>query len=152
MILHFGVIDLPYANAPKEFRRHKSAPAAGTETTGDVATWIENKYHVMEVYYNERGDYVADQMAESIKGAIENLMMGAPPVADPFLAGANSIEQDFKSMLSQRKFDGLIPGVPTKRAQEGRSLRFKSGYNPKGERPSFIDTGLYQASMKVWID
>lgn len=152
MILHFGVIDLPYANAPKEFRRHPTAPKAGTETTGDVATWLENKYHVMETYYSLQGDFVADQLAESIKGALENLMMGAPPSPDPFLAGASQIEKDFKDKLSQRAFDGLIPGLPTKAAKEGRSLRFKSGINPKGERPSLIDTGLYQASMKVWVD
>ncbi|EJC5177426.1 DUF1353 domain-containing protein [Salmonella enterica] len=40
-------------------------------------------------------------------------------------------------------------GVPTARALEGISKRFK---NRKGEpRPSFIDTGMFQASMRAWV-
>ena len=151
MILHFGVIDIPYANAPKTMKRHKTHGPAGTETTGDVATWLENKYHIYETYYGMREQFVADQMAESVKGAIENLMMGAPPTTDPFLAGTGKIEEDFKLMLSAKAFDGVIAGFPTKAAQEGVNHRMKSGRGPKN-RPSAIDTGLYQASSKVWVD
>jgi hypothetical protein len=150
MILHLGVIDIPYANAPKEYKAHKDHVTPGTETTGNVAVWLENKYHVMETYYELRGQFVADALAESLKSVLEDLMMGAPVTIDPFGSGTSQIESDFKATLSQRLLEGIIPGTPTMAAQKGVSRRFKSGYGPLN-RPSFIDTGLYQASFKSWI-
>ena len=79
-------------------------------------------------------------------------MMGAPVDAgSPFAAGESQIENRFKQFLSLREVEKLgIPGVPTKAALAGVSHRFKG--KKGGRRPSFIDTGLYQASFKAWID
>ena len=71
----------------------------------------------------------------------------------------------FKQFLAMRQIEGFgIPGVPTQAALNGVNHRFK---NPRGKwtgkgkdrkfqrnprRPSFIDTGMYQASSKAWFD
>lgn len=157
MILHLGVIDIPYANVPdemKKHRRHRAHPA-GSETTGDVATWLENKYHVVETFYELHEQQVIDTVTESVSDAVEALMSGAPiATVNPFSPGALSdIQSAFKQFLSNREIEALgIPGVPTQAALDGISHRFKNRRNPKGRRPSFIDTGLYQASFIAWMD
>jgi hypothetical protein len=49
-ILHLGVVDIPYVDAS----RKKSA----TATTGQVAGWLEDKYHPMEVFVALHGQDV----------------------------------------------------------------------------------------------
>ena len=138
MILHLGVIDVPYVDE------------GNLQTTGNVAQWLENRYGIMGFFAVQHGEDIADAMANSIAGALESLMMGAPPNGNPFAESMGQIEDFFRASLDAKEYDGL-PGVPTKRSLDRASLRFKSKKNPK-ERPSFIDTGLYQASFRAWID
>jgi len=58
MKLHLGVHDHPYVG--------KSGV-----TTGDVAEWLEGKYHVMEVFAGTYIDEISDAMADNVAGAIE---------------------------------------------------------------------------------
>lgn len=148
--LHLGVVDVPYSQAPSPRQRQ---PKAGTVTTGDVATWLENKYHVMEVFWEEKADAVIVPMLEkSITGAIENLFLGAPPSNDPFGGATSKIEDAFKLFLTTKEIERLgIPGVPTEAAKRGFSHRFKNPGKRRAARPSFIDTGLYVASFKAWF-
>lgn len=136
MKLVLGVLDIPYENG---------------QTTGDVAEILEAKYHIMETFSEVRELEMADAMADGMAGALESLMMGAPPSLDPFGDGTSAIENMFKDALSNREFDGLINGVPTRAAVKGKSNRFKSKKSG-GSRPSFIDTGQYQASFKAWVE
>lgn len=168
-VLHLGVIDIPYAgpsygpatkntkigqakrgkaNAPK-------ASAAQTSvTTGDVAMILEDHYHIMETFFKTREAMIAAVATQSMQDAIDNLVMGAPVTIDPFGDLTNEIEKEFKQFLSLREMDHMgIAGVPTMAALKGVNHRFKHPYaksNP--ERPSFIDTGLYQANFKAWVD
>ena len=136
-VLHLGVIDVPYA------RR-------GGKTTGDVAEILEAKYHVMEVFYRQNDAHVARSLEKSVAGALESLLLGAPPSIDAFGAGTSRIEDRFKQFLSRREIEKLgYPGVPTGAALRGVSHRFKKKRG--GRRPSFIDTGLYQSSFKAWV-
>lgn len=152
MILHLGVADIPYAHelAPDVGKRDKVP--GGTQTTGDVATWLEDKYRVMEVFFQEHGGDVAKSLEGSLAGALESLLMGAPASLDGFGEATSEIEAAFKTFLLSGEIERLgIPGVPTQAAIERRSARFKRG-KAKRQRPSFIDTGLYEANFIDWID
>lgn len=148
--LHLGVIDLPYSRAPG--RRKKST--AGTVTTGDVAGWLENRYHILEHFWQAHGAEVAADLEKSLQGAVESLFMGAPVQHDPFGTGTNEIEKRMKAFLSTQEIERIgFPGIPTKAALRGVSHRKKHPYrkgNPR--RPSFIDTGLMQSSYKAWVE
>lgn len=189
--LHLGVIDIPYATqVPEAARRvvHRvhadgsvetfTAAPSGGETTGDVAAILEDKYHVMEVFYEDLGaDLIMKALENSAAGAIESLLMGAAsgPFADfshvadaslrTRLESANTpsltisaraegeIEAAFRIFLDQREMDGVVPGVATAAAKKGVNHRFKHPYaKANKERPSFVDTGTYQAAFKAWVD
>jgi hypothetical protein len=151
MLLHLGVIDIPYADAPKS-RRSKTA--RGTQTTGDVAGWLEARYHVMETFFELHDQDVANDLANGLSGALENMMTGRSPLsADPFLGATSAIEDRFKKFLSDREMEQIgYPGVPTMAAQMGVNHRLKRPYKRRPARPSFVDTGLYSASFKSWVD
>lgn len=159
--LHLGVVDVPYAppqqaprKAPKRPGKARARRARQNQniTTGDVAEILEAKYHVMEIFYEEHQADVANDLAESMKNAVESLLLGAPPSLDPFGAATSSIENRMKQFLSNREMESLgYPGVPTMAALMGVSHRFKNPYKRRAARPSFVDTGLYMASMKAWV-
>lgn len=151
--LHLGVIELPYVEAPPApTKRGKAKPrTAGTLTTGDVASFLEAKYHVMEIFYEQHQDEIGADIAESLAGTLESTLMGAPLAADPFAQAAEDIGKKFKTFLEKKEMDSLgYPGVPTKASLEGVSPRFKSGKGPV--RPSFVSSALYESSFKAWVD
>jgi hypothetical protein len=146
--LHLGVIDVPYSQQRGPGAKHTRA----TITTGDVAEILEGRYGVMQKFYEQNEEAIAEQLTQSLVDAAEAMMQGAPTTLDPFGSATSKIEDRFKQFLSLQELDKAgIPGIPTKAAQEGRSSRFKKrkGGAP---RPSLIDTGLYQSSFKAWVD
>lgn len=172
-IIHLGVVDVAYSAAPAisvkaqsnktTLRRRKSkkpqpAPktsASGSfKTTGDVADILEAKYHVMEIFFELHENFIIGELKTSMEGALQNLALGAPPGSISLTAEAqSSIENDFRMFLGLREMDGLgYPGVPTQAALDGVSHRFLHPYAKRASRPSFIDTGLYQASFRAWVD
>lgn len=81
-------------------------------------------------------------------GQLENIIAGAPPSKDPFAEAMSKVHDLFVNFLDDEEMNGM-PGVPTLRALMGISKRFK---DKKGQpRPSFIDTGTYQAAMRAWV-
>lgn len=159
-ILHLGVVDIPYvqeatsAPAAKPGLRRKAAKprrvAVGAETTGDVATWLENKYHVMEHFYRLHEQEIADDVLMSMAGSLETAIMGGP-TSNPLASAESAIDARFRKFLANKELDQLgYPGIPTRAALTGVSHRFKRKRGPP--RPSFIDTGQYQASFKAWVD
>lgn len=136
MELHLGVVDIPYAD--------KSGA-----TTGDVAEWLENHYGVMQFFYSRHESEIAAALKDSVEGALESLLLGAPPSVNIFGAAVSQIEDIFRKFLDAKEMDGQ-PGVPTAASLRGESKRFKTKRGPP--RPSFIDTGLYEADFVGWID
>jgi hypothetical protein len=139
-VLHLGVIDQPYQT--------------GRESTGDVAEILEGKYGVMDHFVKKHEQDIANDLENSLKGALENVLLGGPPSSDPFAAATSAIDNRFKKFLSSKEMDSLgVAGVPTQASLAGTSKRFKQKQKKdRGPRPSFIDTGLYQASFKSWVD
>jgi hypothetical protein len=173
MFLNLGVIDLPYVAPPSAPKSRGPKPHAahakeyGNSTTGDVAEILEGKYHIMEVFFEWNAAEVTAYLEDSTEKACRSLFAGAPSTLNPFAGGTSKIEAAFKQFLAQGEIETFgIPGVPTQAALDGVSHRFKSGVNwawevgPNGKRrkvhgvrrPSFIDTGLYQASFKAWVE
>ncbi len=162
MILNLGVTDLPYADpeparkVPKKpgKRPRKPAERQGSLSTGDVAEILEAHYHVMEHFVELHGEEIAHQIENSMQGALENLLSGAPVPAghDIFGTAMSEIEDVFKNMLSNEELEKIgYPGLPTQAAIKGVSHRFKRPYAKRAKRPSLIDTGLYQSSFKAWV-
>ena len=149
--LHLGVIVQPYVTAPpprRKGRKPKKVTGA-TITTADVAGYLEAKYHVMEIFYQRHEKQIAQWLAESVEGAMEDLLAGAPFTADIFVGAMGNIEDRFKKFIDMKEMDGQ-PGVPTAASLKGVSKRFKLKRGPV--RPSFLDTTLYQGSFKAWTD
>lgn len=135
MILHLGVLDVPYQD------ENKSA------TTGQVAQILEDKYGVMTVFNEIHGQEIADDVASQLMGMLENIQAGAPmPTGDLFFP---KIDKAFRDYLNSGEWE-QTSGMPTKAALSGvRSGKMKKDSKA---RPSFIDTGLYRASFRSWID
>lgn len=159
--LHLGVLDIPYTDADEgprplpKARKGKQRPrgkaSSGARTTGDVAEILEAKYHVMETFYDLHEEEIVGDLLDSMEGALESLLMGGPAHGDPLAAATTQIEARFKVYLDSEEIaETATPGVPTKAALRGVNHRLKV---KRGERrPSFIDTGQYEASMKAWVD
>lgn len=166
MRLLLGVKDVPYSDdvspaltqtQARRARRNAVRAAFGLQefhgTTGDVAELLEEKYHVMEVFYELHADDIAAEIEEKLGDAIEDMIGGAPIGSNSMIAAASEIERMFKEAIDKKEFDGVIGKVPTGAALKGVNHRLKHPYakgNP--ERPSFKDTGLYQASATAWIE
>jgi hypothetical protein len=148
MILHLGVKDIPYSRAPGSRQRKATA---GTVTTGDVAGWLEAKYQVMENFVDLHADEVGDDIANSLAGHLENIMMGAPSSDNAFSGAASMIETRFQKFIESGEIESLsIPGVPTQASIDRRSARFKRRKSTR-PRPSFVNTGLYSRSFTAWV-
>lgn len=148
--LHLGVIDAPYTHDDPK-RPGRKAKAAPNETTADVAEILEAKYEVMGTFWRLHGQEVADEMTKSLQGALENLALGAPPTLDPTGSAMQFAMQKFRDFLTNKEMDGVVGGVPTKASLDGTSHRFKNKKGAPG-RPSFVDTGLFEASFQAWLE
>lgn len=153
--LHLGVIDQPYRTAGKR----------GAVTTGDVAEFLEARYHIMELFFDMNRDVVERMMADSYAHATATMITmqqhggTGPPSIDPQAEAMGDIKVKFNEFLDKEALAGIVPGVPTKAALAGVSHRFKRPYarrgrggRSRGRRPSFIDTGLYESSFIAWLD
>ncbi len=127
---HLGVIDIPYEDE--------------NTTTGDVAEYLEEKYQIMQTFFDRYGNDISDLMSKDLAANLENMLAGAPPLAESM----SRVHDLFVAFLDNEEMNGMS-GVPTRRALLGISKRFK---NKKGDpRASFIDTGNYQAAMRAWV-
>lgn len=150
LTLHLGVIDLPYVARPS---KRKRKAAAGTKTTGDVAEILEDRYGLVEKFWEVYEGRAIEKLSDGIEGALESFVMGAPPKLDPFGKGLSEVEDLFKQFLSTQEAERVgIPGTPTQAALRGVNHRLKRPYVKRAPRPSFVDTGLYQSSFRAWID
>lgn len=138
LILHLGVIDIPYAGE------------LGT-TTGDVASFLETKYGVMQRFFDLHENDIATVMTDGLRNTIEDIVAGAPATLDPYGTAMNKIGQEFRVYIDIEEITKTgVPGVPTQAALIGKSKRFKRQRGPR--RPSFIDSGDYQQSFSSWVE
>lgn len=135
MILHLGVIDVPEPNGNSTF---------------EVGTILEDKYGLFSRFADHKMESIVEALENSIEGAMETVFMGGS-VGNPFASAEGKIDQMFREFLDNEEMATLgVPGVPTKAALIGKSVRHKRQRGPR--RPSFIDSGILQASFKSWVD
>jgi hypothetical protein len=166
IVLHLGVIDIPYSATPAEKRgatkvrkgkRPHNAPGSNMgpgKSTGDVAEILEDRYHVMEHFFEVHGQGISDALTEGLQDSLESRLSGAPPSSNPFASGEDAIRTMFNVFIDSQEMDGLgYPGIPTKASLKGVSHRLKHPYAKSNQpRPSFRDTGLYEQSFRSWVD
>jgi hypothetical protein len=147
MKLNFGVIDVPYTEE-------------NSETTGEVAQKLEDVYGIMETFSRIHEDFITISLEVDIIKSLENTMKGINSNVG-FNESCSRIEKMFRTALDQKEFNYTHRGIPTQAAKDGVSHRFKyknrkraskQRVRDKPDRPSFIDTGLYQISFKAWVD
>lgn len=173
--LVMGVIDIPYRHVDKDTpvksgkppvpgqlpkaiktRRPPKDPVeqaiAESITTGQVATILEEHYGVMAAFYKAHEKEIKGAIADSVRGAMINVLVGGPPPSNPYEGAMEKIKVLFNQFLDSAEIESMgIAGVPTKAALNGVSHRKKHPYsknNPR--RPSFIDTGQFEAAFKCW--
>jgi hypothetical protein len=162
--LHLGVLDVPYGTGGVErqvnFATRKSGVVKFTATpedrsTGEVAEYLEKKYRVMGNFFDAHKADIVGVLEETIGDSLESLLMGAPAQSNSMAAASSQIETLFHRFISNAEMETgeFVGGVPTLAALRGVNHRLADPYaegNPR--RPSFKDTGLYDASFKAWID
>lgn len=141
MKLRLGVADVPYSRK-------------GGQTTGEVAERLEGRYRIMQRFSAAHEDFIKDRLSAALAEGFETLLVSGRAPPDIFAGACSEIEERFRQFLDLRELDAAMdPGIPTKASLRGVNHRLKRPYaksNPP--RPSFIDTGAYQASMKAWVD
>lgn len=138
--------------APKVLSRPQQAYGQG-KTTKEVAEELEAKYSIVETFYELEEDSITDLLEDAFADDIEEIMIGGTPTKTGISDKAtDKIEQKFRRNLANQRYDGVISGVPTIASLRGVSHLKQHPYAQRSLRPSFIDTGLYQRSFRVWIE
>ena len=161
--LNLGVVDQAYRTTSSGYTYNGKTGKPGkrrvahitSKTTFEVAQILEAKYHIMEHFFEKHQEEIIQNMADAYAGAVETAMMTGR--LDPMIKLANSgigkIKKEFNDFIDMEELAGLgVPGVPTEAALHGVSHRFKHPYARRARRPSFIDTGLYEASFVAWVE
>jgi hypothetical protein len=121
------------------------------KTTADVADALEKKFGIVEKFWEWEEDGVIKILEKSYSTSLESMMMGQPPLISMLTAqDTDKLIDKFRKNLTYKKYDGAIPGVPTRSAQAGVSHLRRDPTKSRPARPSFIDTGMYQRSFTVW--
>ena len=134
---------------------YSDAIAKGVTTTGEVAELLESEYDVMGVFMEIHGKEVMEAVGEQMGRYLQSILQGNPKEAKHgFPLGR--VEEEFKDYLSADEWQSHT-GAVIQAARIGRSARFKNKKfkNDEGvetSRPAFIDTGLYSASFRAWIE
>ena len=122
-------------------------------TTGNVAEILEAEYGIMGAFFKKHGQQTADDMATNLADFIGGVNNPHAQGANLFNGAMAKTETRFKHFLSSKEAERVgIFGTPTQAALRGVNHRLSHPYrksNPR--RPSFIDSGLYQASFKSWV-
>lgn len=144
MKLLLGVLDVAYGQRGK---------STATPSTGDVAEILESRYHVMEHFWEAHGQEAADALTQAMADFFADRMAGSGANAPSFLAAEADIQTAFVKFIDSKEMDGLgYPGIPTKASLRGVNHRMKHPYAKRPPRPSFRDTGLYEASFRAQVE
>ena len=153
MKLHLGVIEVP-------------EPEGGTSYT--VGKDLEERYGVFSMFYNTYEKFIAKELEEDAGRALTN-MLNSNPISDPFGNATEEIDNKFHYFITSKEIEQVAgqygeQGIPTQAALEGLTLRTAGGKTVgkvrKGQkfkkvqgarRPSFIYSGVFEASLKTWV-
>jgi hypothetical protein len=153
--LHLGFDSVPYSYPPKSTRKGRISPGYGAgKTTAQVAKELEQTYGIVEAFYNMEEDYLVRKIEDVMGEELEEVITMSRTTRKKAISDETTdlIEARFRRDLAARKYDGIIPNVPTTSSLRGVSHLRRHPYAKRGPRPSFIDTGLYRASFRAWVE
>ncbi|HET8686810.1 MAG TPA: hypothetical protein VFM18_09110 [Methanosarcina sp.] len=132
MRLNLGVQDTPYSNKPEE-------------TTGAIAEILEEKYNVMQIFFDLHEKDIAKDLEDGIAGALENAFAGGK--VNLFAEAMGKTEDRFRKYLDYQEH-----GISLKKMLAPKAgPRHKMQYKKVEKTTAFISTGLYRLNMKAWI-
>lgn len=130
-------------------------------TTAEVGQMLEDKYHIMEHFWQSKGDQVVTKMEPALQVAFEDILSGGQPqpLDTVFLQVTGEVFTMFQNFIDAKEMDTLGFGsggtsypIPTLASLKGVNHRLKHPYakdNPV--RPSFKDTGVFMASFRMEV-
>jgi len=125
-----------------------------TVTTDEVSEFLEKTYGILdafvEAHSNDFAKLIEEDIAEMFVKMAEKGM--APTLSKASKHSMIVIKAMFDTFIRSREVERLVPGAPTKRAQDGYMSRTKrrKGTTKPG-RPSFLDTELYVKAFRAEI-
>ena len=122
----------------------------GLTTTGDVAEYLEDDYHVMRAFLELNEEFIGNRLVDILAGSLESIAQGKPPSFE-FQGPMGRIEERFRDYLDSGDWE-KTSGQRIDAAEHGVSHRKKRPYVKRRKRTPFVDTGLYQASFRAWIE
>ena len=155
--LNLGVIVVPEPN----------------ENGKDIDSWqlgveLETRYGLFSNFYKLHQKDINTDIENALNLATKALIEGKTPerAMAYFSSAGDAITHKLHNFISLREIENMgIPGVPTQAALEGLTLRTKTGKVIKrvrkgmkykqviGERrPSFMYSGVFESSLKAWIE
>ncbi|HEX8711542.1 MAG TPA: hypothetical protein VF730_06690 [Terracidiphilus sp.] len=150
--LNLGVVDVGYTDDE------------GSVTTGDVASWLEERYHIMRTFVELNEGFIEKCLVDAASGAIESIAQGRPisglnaglgtrlDARQLFGSSVNErIEERFRDFLDSGEMNRYLPpSQQSQAAAQGINHRKKNPNTGQG-RQAFVDTGLYQAAFRAWM-
>lgn len=147
VVIHMGFINTPYTkqamSAPmttareheKKSRRHYTK----TRTAENIANILEDKYGVLDLFTSMYEEEIAGAITEKVADfAIQSLSskgkLASDRMAQYVKPSSSKIEKMFRGFLDKGE-TGIVTAASMHRS-----------------KPSFIDTGVYRASFRVWAD
>lgn len=141
-------------------------PEPGGITSYGLGKILEEKYTLFSSYVDMHKKDIEHELCEALVGAFETYQATGHIAKQPFDAAGQELSLGLKKFIYEEELAGKVSGVPTQAALEGISTRTMNGKVPKKvrggqkfkkvrtgvRRPSFIDTGIFEASTKVWIE
>lgn len=148
--LMLGVVDVAYSDGD------------GAKTTGEVAGYLEDEYHIMRTFLESYEEQIGEFLADAMVGEIESLAQGvaifgkdiSTHLGGRVISGQSvngKIEEAFRDFLDAREWK-QTSGQAVGAADQGVSHRKKKPLKKRDARSEFVDTGLYQASFRAWIE
>jgi hypothetical protein len=150
--LHLGFENKAYKSQPTK-AKVVGTPYGQGKTTAEVAADLETRYGIVEKFFELEEENIVEMLEESFSEDIEDVMTMKQPSRKGFSdKDTDKIEVKFRARLQREELHSR-GRVPTLAAQKGVS-HLRSDPNAKNNppRPSFIDTGMYQQSFKVWVE
>lgn len=137
--LHFGVVDVGYTGEQ------------GATTTGDVAQFLEDRYHVMRTFLELKEDQIARVLVDQVAGAIESIAQGNRLPRPDWKPSMGKIDRMFRDFLDAGELQHLLPKSQKVSEETLRTSSRKKVMKQDEARQAFIDTGHYQASFRAWV-
>ena len=136
--VELGVVDVAYSDED------------GGVTTYQVAKILEQKYHVMEVFYNAYQKKIAEEVQRKYAMMLRRYLKDGKTWGEQTELPMDDTRALFSDYLDRDEWQS-ITGRTILAAAMGKSNRKKDKAYYPGSRPAFIDTGLYRRSFRAFL-